>query len=247
MRTRKTLLDLYRIVLHGLRQADQGITWPRSPLPATTAGKETSYLFSVFFDHLSCHFVLSFPVLSSTLPFFLVVLPLIRMSFQLSCLSFYVLLCVFFALPCLSFYAPFPAFSQPLACRFVPPPPSACLFTRVVDPHSAFFVIADPDPVPVPWFWWSKIEKKSQLANFFILFWTKIAIYLSQVHHKGRPSYRRSLQPSKENIQHFKTWRVFNFYGTFFPSWIHIWIHILNADPDPATQIYAIRIRNHAF
>jgi hypothetical protein len=33
----------------------------------------------------------------------------------------------------------------------------------------------------------------------------KIAIYLSLGLHKGGPSYRRSLQPSKENIQHFKT------------------------------------------
>ncbi len=34
--------------------------------------------------------------------------------------------------------------------------------------------------------------------------WSKIAIYLSLCLHKGRPSYRRSLQPSKENIHHFK-------------------------------------------
>jgi hypothetical protein len=33
----------------------------------------------------------------------------------------------------------------------------------------------------------------------------KNAIYLSLGLHEGRPSYRRSLQPSKENIQHFKT------------------------------------------
>jgi hypothetical protein len=33
----------------------------------------------------------------------------------------------------------------------------------------------------------------------------KVAIYLSLGLPKGRPSYRRSLQPSKENIQHFKT------------------------------------------
>jgi hypothetical protein len=32
----------------------------------------------------------------------------------------------------------------------------------------------------------------------------KIAFYLSLCPHKGRPSYRRSLKPSKENIQHFK-------------------------------------------
>jgi hypothetical protein len=43
-------------------------------------------------------------------------------------------------------------------------------------------------------------EKK---LNFFG--GSKPTIYLSQGHHKGRPSYRRSLQLSKENIQHFKT------------------------------------------
>ncbi len=43
--------------------------------------------------------------------------------------------------------------------------------------------------------------------------------------HKERPSYRRSLQLSKENVQHFKTWDFiifFNFYGLFLPSWIRI-------------------------
>jgi hypothetical protein len=64
VRIRKTLFVLSRTVWHELRQADRGITWPRSPLPATTAGKETSYLrclFSCsFLHHLSCLFVLSF-------------------------------------------------------------------------------------------------------------------------------------------------------------------------------------------
>jgi hypothetical protein len=32
----------------------------------------------------------------------------------------------------------------------------------------------------------------------------KSAIYLSLGLLKGRPSYRRSLHPSKENLQHFK-------------------------------------------
>jgi hypothetical protein len=40
-----------------------------------------------------------------------------------------------------------------------------------------------------------------QLEIFFI----KIAIYLSLGLLKGCPSYRRSLQPSRENIRHFKT------------------------------------------
>ncbi len=50
---------------------------------------------------------------------------------------------------------------------------------------------------------WKKITAE---IFFFFLFWSKIAIYLSLGLHKGRPSYRRSLQPSKENIHHFKWW-----------------------------------------
>jgi hypothetical protein len=49
--------------------------------------------------------------------------------------------------------------------------------------------------------------------------WSKMAIYLSPLGlHKGCPSYRRSLQPSKEKIQHFKKWNlltVLNFCGSF--------------------------------
>jgi hypothetical protein len=48
---------------------------------------------------------------------------------------------------------------------------------------------------------WKKFtaEKKN------IYFGPKTKIYLSLGLHKGRPSYKRSLQLSKENIQHFKT------------------------------------------
>jgi hypothetical protein len=43
---------------------------------------------------------------------------------------------------------------------------------------------------------------KKILFSFFV---QKIAISLSLGVHKGHPSYRRSLQPSKENIHYFKT------------------------------------------
>jgi hypothetical protein len=49
---------------------------------------------------------------------------------------------------------------------------------------------------------WKNITAEKQNLIFF---GSKIAIYLSLGLHKGRPSYMRSLQPSKENIQHFKT------------------------------------------
>jgi hypothetical protein len=49
-----------------------------------------------------------------------------------------------------------------------------------------------------------KLKKKIFTADIYSYFFI-ISIYLSLAHHKGRPSYRRSLQPSKENIQHYKT------------------------------------------
>ncbi len=78
-----------------------------------------------------------------------------------------------------------------------------------------------------------KLKKKLQLKKKKI-FWSKIAIYLSLGLHKVCPSYRRSLQLSKEAIQHFKkTWsfkHFFYFCGSFLPSWIRIhwpdWIRI---------------------
>ncbi len=45
----------------------------------------------------------------------------------------------------------------------------------------------------------------------------KIVIYLSLRLHKGRPSYRRSINPSKENIQHFKLKISAFLWGQFCP------------------------------
>ncbi len=50
-------------------------------------------------------------------------------------------------------------------------------------------------------------RRKKNLLFFFI----KNGNYLSLGLHNGRPSFRRSLQPSKENIQHFKTWNLLTF------------------------------------
>jgi hypothetical protein len=65
-----------------------------------------------------------------------------------------------------------------------------------------------------PGLWLSKIGKKipaEKKCNFF-----KIKnCYLPTVFlrlHKGRPSYRRSLQLSKENIKHFKIWNFLMFF-----------------------------------
>ncbi len=65
------------------------------------------------------------------------------------------------------------------------------------DPDPAFQVNPDPDLG----FLWLKTEEKIQLTNFLNIFlWSKIVICLSLGLHKGRPSYRRSLHPPKENI-----------------------------------------------
>ncbi len=74
--------------------------------------------------------------------------------------------------------------------------------------HSRLSTNSDPDLG----FWWPKIKKKLQLNKSFKFFWSKIATYLFLGLHNGCLSYRRSLQPSKENIQHFKT-----FVGHFSP------------------------------
>ncbi len=135
---------------------------------------------------------------------------------------------------------------------------AACLLIRVVDPHwfnadadpdpnPAFFLIADqnpdpdpnadPEPVPDSGLWWPKIKKIYSWK--LLIFLIKNCIFLSLNLPKGRPSYRRSLQPSKKCIQHFKPWKFFFFYffGWFLPSWN--WISILHTDPDLATQIKA--------
>jgi hypothetical protein len=72
----------------------------------------------------------------------------------------------------------------------------------------------DPDPDPAfhaehpgsgsRVFTTKKWEKFTAEKNLIFLL-SKIAIFLSLDLHKGRPSYRRSLQPAKENIQDFKT------------------------------------------
>ncbi len=50
--------------------------------------------------------------------------------------------------------------------------------------------------------------EKNQPRIFYLFFAKKITCYLSLGFHKGRPSYNRSHQPSKKNIQHFKIWNL---------------------------------------
>ncbi len=76
------------------------------------------------------------------------------------------------------------------------------------------------------------LEKIYSWNFLYTFFWSKTAIYLSLGLPKGRPSYRRSLQPSKENIQQFKTWKFLYFF-------LFLWVIFDPLDPDPSTQINA--------
>ena len=131
-------------------------------------------------------------------------------------------------------------------------PPESPPKLRVSDPHwfnadpdPEFFLIADPDPDPG--FDDLKLTKNIQLEIKFLFYWSKIGIYLSLGLHKGRPSNRRSLQPWKENIQHFKTWKLcpFSIFVEFFcppgsGSGSAIWMRIRIQQ----LKLIRIRIRN---
>ncbi len=81
----------------------------------------------------------------------------------------------------------------------------------------------DPESVPNPdrGFWWPKIWRNTTKIFFLSSFYQKFQF----TYPYGRPGYRRSLWPSKENIQHFKRWNLitaFCFCGSLVPSWIRI-------------------------
>ncbi len=102
------------------------------------------------------------------------------------------------------------------------------ILSSVAAPDSLY---SDPDPAFSKWtgsgsrVLMTKMWQKIPLKKEFIFFWLKIAIYFALCLHKGRPSCRRSLQPSKENIQHFKKLNLFTFFNfceLVLPSWIRI-------------------------
>jgi hypothetical protein len=92
--------------------------------------------------------------------------------------------------------------------------------------------------IPIHWiriwiqhFKWIRIRIRFDDQNwrkflFYLFFLSKILIYLSLGLRKGRPSYRRSLQPLKENIQHFKTLYLF----------LCLWVFFALLDPDPGCK-----------
>jgi hypothetical protein len=83
----------------------------------------------------------------------------------------------------------------------------------------------------IPGFGWPKLEQKFKTEKKFgIKNYNLPTVSLGL--HKECPSYRWSLQLSKENTQRFKTWNCsffFSFFSRFLwvilPSWIRIRIH----------------------
>ncbi len=129
-------------------------------------------------------------------------------------------------------YRDLPALRQTnlVTCRWCEPSKSSFFFVVFPDPYSfdtdpdpAFRLNTDPDPDPI------RIQSfDDQKLENLNLFRSKTTIYLSLGLHKGRLSYRRSLQPSKKNIQHLKhgiSKKKLYFCGSFLPFWIRIRIH----------------------
>ncbi len=82
---------------------------------------------------------------------------------------------------------------------------------------------------------WKKITAEKKIKFFFY----QTAIYLSLGLHKVCPSYRRSLQLSKEAIQHFTKHELLQIF-------LLLWVIFALLDPDPLTRLNPdqIRIRN---
>ncbi len=100
--------------------------------------------------------------------------------------------------------------------------------SRVLDPYGIHLI-----RIRIQGFYMTKNWKKFTAEKFF--FGSKTTIYISLGFFKGRTSYKRNLQLSKENIQHLKPWNFlifFYFCRSFLPSSIRIRIRIPNTDPD---------------
>jgi hypothetical protein len=75
-------------------------------------------------------------------------------------------------------------------------------FIRIRIQHFRLNTNPDPDPIRFQGFNDQKLKKNTAEKKIYF-FLSKTAIYLSLGLHKVCPSYRRSLQLSKEAIQHF--------------------------------------------
>jgi hypothetical protein len=85
---------------------------------------------------------------------------------------------------------------------------------------------------------WIRMQgfERKKIAKFYGFLYLKFQFFFFVDLHEGDPrdpSYRRSLQPSKENIQHFKTCNLF-FLWFILASWMQIQpTKIKQIHPDP--------------
>jgi hypothetical protein len=98
---------------------------------------------------------------------------------------------------------------------------------RIRIPHFKLKTDPDPERIRSQDFDDQKLKKKFKAEKKI---WIKTTIFLSLGLYKGRPSYRRSLQPSKVKIEHPALQNmIFFFVGQFctpgFGIRIWIWIH----------------------
>jgi hypothetical protein len=77
----------------------------------------------------------------------------------------------------------------------------------------------------------TKYGKSFTAVKLFYILWIENYNLIILRPPKRHKSYKRSLQPSKENIEHFKTLKFFTF--------LYLWVifALLNPDPEPASQI----------
>ncbi len=97
---------------------------------------------------------------------------------------------------------------------------SVFILIQIPIQHFRLNTVPDPDPIRIQGF--NDDRKLKKICSWkLIFFYQKL---LSQGLHEGRPSYKRSLQLSKENIQHFKTWN--------FKFFLLVWVIFALLDPD---------------
>jgi hypothetical protein len=97
----------------------------------------------------------------------------------------------------------------------------------------------------------TQIEKEIQLELLFFFF-IENAIHLSLgLFKKDVQATREAFSPQKRTPSTSKNEmfkKIFLVCGSFFTSWIRIWVRIANPDPDPGTSLNPdpIRIRIHS-
>jgi hypothetical protein len=117
-----------------------------------------------------------------------------------------------------------------------------CCRCEFTEPDPAFQVNTDPDPIWMQGFDDQKVKKKNTAEICFSFFDQNYTLLIPIGLHKGHPSYRRSLPPSKEYIQYLKFINPFSiFVGHFCPSGSEYGSRDpaesgSNPDPDPDPQ-----------